>query len=88
MNSTKALDMLTKIADYHEQIITDEASTTVTYVGYAQSGVATSAARWIIKKITATNATSPQGVITILYATSYNNATNIWDNRASLSYTS
>ena len=88
MKPAQEIDLLTKIADYHEQIITDEASTTVTYVGYAQSGVATSAASWMIKKITMASATTPHGVITIAYAGSYNSKTNVWDDRASLSYTS
>ena len=69
-----------------EQTIVDEASTTVTYIGYAEFGVATSAAKWMIKKITATSATAPQGVITTGYATGFKNSVQIWDNRAALTY--
>lgn len=59
----------------------DEASATVTYVGKAPIGTATSASGWQIKKIeTASTVTS------ILYADSNNNYDNVWDNRASLTY--
>ena len=70
-----------KLEDYEQKII-DEVSTTVTYVGYAESGVATSASKWIIQKITAASATVPTGVTTILYATAYMSKDNKWDNRA------
>lgn len=72
----------------YEQTITDEASTTVTYVGYTDFGVAVADAKWIIKKIEQASATDPVGVTTIKYATGYNNRTNIWNDRASLSYSS
>lgn len=71
-----------------EQVIQDEVSTTVTYIGYAESKIDGSEARWIIQKITAASAISPQGVITIGYASSYMNATNVWDDRLILSYSS
>lgn len=78
---------LNKLAEIYEQVIVDEASTTVSYIGYTESGVATSAAKWIIVKIESASATTPTGVTTIKYATSYKSRTNIWDNRAALTYT-
>ena len=79
---------LSVLSKKYEQIIIDENTTAITYVGYAEFGVATAAARWVIIKITATSPTSPAGVTTIQYATGYNNATNIWDDRVGLSYVS
>jgi hypothetical protein len=59
----------------------DVASATVSYEGWAQSGTATSAAKWLIMKTekvgNVTTQTSAGG------GTSHN---QIWDNRASLSY--
>jgi len=79
---------LASLSKQYEQIIIDENTTTITYIGYAEFGVATSAPRWLIKKITATSPTSPAGVTLIQYATGYNNTTNIFDNRTSLTYVS
>ena len=70
--STRAVD---------ESIYIDEASSTVTYTGYAAVGTATSAASWKIKKITVSGT-----VTSITYADGDTNYNNIWDNRASLSY--
>lgn len=59
----------------------DAASSTVTYLGYAKSGTATSGAGWQIKKVmTSGNVTS------IAYADGDDNYDNVWDNRASLTY--
>lgn len=52
---------------------------TYTYIGNAAPGTATSAASWQVKRMT--NADS-----TILFADGNSNFDNIWDNRASLSY--
>lgn len=61
--------------------IVDEASSTVTYVGEASPGDATSDSTWKIKKI------SISGSITsILMADGDANYDNVWDDRASLSY--
>lgn len=71
-----------------EQIITDEATDTVTYIGYAQAEVKKSEPSWIIKRISYTyNAQSIRGLIVTEWATGYMNETNIWDDRTSLSYT-
>jgi len=59
----------------------DEASATITYVGVAAPGTATSAASWRIKRLDST-----AGLI-VLYADADTNFDNIWDNRAALTYT-
>lgn len=58
----------------------DVASSTVTYIGKALPGTATSAATWQIKKIDSTSGTS------ITFASGNSNFSQVWDNRASLSY--
>ena len=58
----------------------DEASATVTYIGDAAIGSSTASALWRIKKIDTTSGTS------ITFADGNGNFDNIWDNRASLSY--
>ncbi len=70
----------------HEQIIIDEASTTVTYIGYAESLVGYDKPLWAIKKIESASASSPSGITTIKWATSYRSYGHIWNDRASLSY--
>jgi hypothetical protein len=58
----------------------DEASSTITYVGEANPGTATSGAFWRIFKMDTSSG------LTKLYADGDLNFDNIWDNRASLSY--
>lgn len=57
----------------------DPASSTVTYIGKAAPGVATSAASWAIKKIDSSSG------VDITWAAS-GLSTQVWDDRASLSY--
>lgn len=52
------------------------------YIGNAAPGTATSAGTWQIKKLTYDS----NGVATIVWADGDSNYDNIWDNRASLSY--
>ncbi len=78
---------LAELSAHFEQKIIDENTALVTYIGYAGSGVATSAPYWMIKKIEFASATSPTGVCTIKFAGSYRNKNQIWDNRTGLSYT-
>jgi hypothetical protein len=59
----------------------DDAGSGVTYVGNAAAGSLTSAAVWQIKKIVELN-----GDITITWADANAQFDNIWDNRASLTY--
>lgn len=61
--------------------VVDEASASVIYVGKAAIGSATSAAVWRISKIT-TSGTVTQ----IMWADGDTASDNVWDNRASLSY--
>lgn len=73
----------------YEKIITDEVSTTVTYIGYAENDFAlTSDAVWAIQKIESASATTPQGVTTFSWADSPEKFSNIWDNRLTLTYRS
>ena len=58
----------------------DEASATVTYIGNAATGTATSAATWQVKKIDDSSGT------VITWADGNANFDNIFDNRAALSY--
>lgn len=58
----------------------DEASATITYVGTAAPGTLTSAASWAIKRLDSTSG------LVVLWADGNSNFDNIWDDRASLSY--
>lgn len=59
----------------------DQASASVTYIGQAAPGTATSTAGWRIQRM------SVSGTVTTLeYADGDLNFNNIWDNRVSLSY--
>ena len=60
----------------------DEASTTVTYVGYAAAGTNAASALWRIKRMTVSG-----NVTTIEWADGNTNFDNVWNNRASLTYT-
>lgn len=60
---------------------TDDAGGGVTYRGWAVPGTATSAAGWRVTKITETT-----GDYVLNFADGNNNFDNVWDNRASLSY--
>jgi hypothetical protein len=59
----------------------DFVGTTTIYIGEAQPGTATSAASWRVKRVVFTGDDS-----TTLFADGNSNFDNIWDNRASLSY--
>lgn len=60
----------------------DQASATVTYIGQAAPGTATSAASWRIQRMSVSGT-----VTTLAYADGDLNFNNIWDNRSSLTYT-
>ena len=64
-----------------EKTIIDAASSTVTYIGKAKQGAATSDAVWQIKKLLTSST-----ITTIAYAGGNDNYSNIWDDRGSLSY--
>lgn len=54
----------------------------LTYVGWTDPGQPTSAARWKIQKLT----TSADGVTDVKWAAGVASFTNIWDNRATYTY--
>lgn len=60
----------------------DVVSSTLSYLGEANPGTATSAASWRIKKLVF----DASGDITVTYADGNSSFDNVWDNRASLSY--
>ena len=60
----------------------DAVGTTQAYVGKAAPGTATSAALWQIKRLTYTSA----GDVTVEVADGDLDFDNVWDNRASLTY--
>lgn len=61
--------------------LVDEVSSTLSYVGEASPGVDTSSSLWRIKKIQTIGQTT-----SVLYATGSADFSNIWDDRASLTY--
>lgn len=63
-----------------KMIILDEASSTITYVGYADIGSLTSGAIWKIKRLDSTSG------LVVRFADGNANYDNVWDNRASLTY--
>lgn len=74
-------DPFKTVRDVEERAIVDKASATTTYVGVARMGAATSSAVWQISKISTSG-----NVVEILYADGDPSYNNVWDNRASLSY--
>lgn len=67
--------------DTSANIRLDEASATVTYVGYADVWVLPSEERWMIKKLTSTATT-----LKVEYALGTAYFDKIWDSRAGYSY--
>ncbi len=67
----------------HSSTVTliDEVSDTVMYIGIANSGDLTSDANWQIKKITKTG-----DITSIKYADGTADFVNVWDDRASYTY--
>ncbi len=61
--------------------IVDSTDSNNIYTGFAAAGSATSSASWKIQKVSTVGA-----VVTTTYADGNLNYDNIWDNRASLSY--
>lgn len=70
-----------EVRSYAMASIIDEASSTVTYVGKAAAGSSTASAVWQIQKISISGS-----VTTISWADGDGNFDNVWNNRASLSY--
>ena len=61
--------------------LVDEASSTVTYVGYALPGTVTSAVDWRVKRLTESG-----NDLNVEWADGDDLFDNVWDNRAALSY--
>lgn len=64
-----------------EPTLIDEVSSDFFYLGYSLPLTPSSVAGWMIKRVKKTGSTYE-----IAYATSYMDSSNIWDNRASLTY--
>ena len=60
----------------------DQIDPTLGYIGEANPGTATSAASWRVRKLDF----GVDGDVTVTWADGNSNFDNIWDNRASLSY--
>lgn len=76
--------MTEKVIIPKEKVEMDPASATITYVGRAAAGSATSAAVWQLSRLTfdvSGNLTKQE------WADGNGNYDNVWDDRASLSYT-
>lgn len=71
-STARAVELTTKL---------DEASENVIYIGIAKLGSLDSEAKWQIRKIETSG-----NLTTILYADGDRRFDNIWDNRASLTY--
>lgn len=70
------------LSDLNEQPrLIDEASATVTYIGWSATGTLISAAAWQIMRVTVTGT-----VTAIEYAVARGNKTNVWNDRATLIY--
>jgi len=73
---------VTNLGDTDQAVRLDVASSTVSYVGKAPVGATVGAASWKIFRMT----TATDGDLTIEYADGNANFDNVWNDRASLSY--
>ena len=78
VNSDGSINNTQVVVVYGTRI--DEATSTVTYIGKATPGTATSVSLWQIQKIDTTTGT------VITWADGNGDFDNIWDNRATLTY--
>jgi len=78
VNSDGSINNTQVVVVYGTRI--DEATSTVTYIGKAATGSTTSTSVWQVQKIDTTTGT------VITWADGNGDFDNIWDNRASLSY--
>ncbi len=79
VGSKRALDVSIIASDY--SVLLDEPTAGVMYIGKAATGSLTSDAVWQVKKLTESGTET-----SILFADGSNTFTNIWDARASLTY--
>lgn len=70
-----------KVQSVPMSVMIDEASSTVTYFGFAKPGTATSDAYWRVLKMTVSST-----VTSFQFANGADTFVSSWDNRASLSY--
>lgn len=68
-------------SDSRLTLLLDQASATLAYIGEASPASSTSAAVWRIRKLDTTSG------VQLLYADGNTQFDNVWDNRASLTYT-
>lgn len=78
-NRVDELEMATQYATQYDQ---DADPPSYAYLGHAVPGTATSAATWRIQKLTF----GAGGDVSTQWADGNSNFDNVWDNRASLSY--
>lgn len=69
------------VRDADEKTIIDEANANTTYIGKAKMGASTSSSDWQIKKLSISG-----NVTSFLFADGDDDYDNVWDDRASLSY--
>jgi hypothetical protein len=74
------LDAINNSINFKPTLRLDQATSVITYVGEAVAGSSTSGPVWLIKKIDETSG------ISITYADGNTNYDNVWDSRASLTY--
>ena len=81
-NDHDSFPTMKTLAESQPKPIVDVASASVTYRGYAPLGTGTDEAKWKIERDSKTG-----NVTTTQYADGNMDYDNVWDNRASLSYT-
>jgi hypothetical protein len=79
----RVINDLNVLAKTYEQVKMDEPTAAITYIGLSESKSLSSEPKWIIIKVEKVGTET-----TFLYATSFMNPNNIWDNRNSLTYSS
>lgn len=79
VSESGGLSVYTEVSPFTTRL--DEASATVTYIGKAKIGQATSTAKWQIQKMSVSG-----NVTSITWADGNGNFDNVWDDRAGLSY--
>ena len=81
--SIKSEESLDKLVGEYALVLDDVTTTSMTYVGKAAMGSATSAASWQIKRI---DESGTPNTLVIKWADGDASFNNVWDNRASLTY--
>lgn len=79
--TTRTVTVSTLMSTATQQVLCDEASATIAYIGKAAAGVSTATAGWQIRRVHPTDPNAP-----VLWADGDQLYNNVWDNRASLTY--